>query len=218
MKISIIVPIYNTEKYLDRCLNSLINQTYNNIEIILVNDASSDRSLDICKKYEELDDRIILINKIENEGQVKAYTEGLRISNGEYIGFVDSDDWVANNMYEEMIKEAKKKSAEMVVCGVNKVYNNYQKKEPKEFSEYKNIYTKNEIKSYSYNNYSLNNPITNLIKYYRCNKIIKRDILVDNLEYTNSDIHIFEDNCLILPTILDASKIVGKIRQLSSKI
>ena len=103
MKISIIVPIYNVEKYLERCINSLINQTYKNIEIILVNDGSTDNSLIICEKYKNIDSRIILVNK-ENGGLSDARNVGIDNSSGNYITFIDSDDYIDDDYVYTLYK------------------------------------------------------------------------------------------------------------------
>lgn len=97
--ISVIVPVYNVEKYLDRCLRTLLNQTYKNIEIVLIDDGSTDHSPQICDAYADKYSNIIAIHK-ENGGQSSARNLGLKNVNGKYIGFVDSDDWVADDMYE----------------------------------------------------------------------------------------------------------------------
>lgn len=99
MKLSVIVPIYNVEKYLEQCLDSIVNQTYKDLEIILVNDGSPDNSGEICKRYAEKDSRIKYIEK-ENGGLVSAYTEGYKYVTSEYVTFVDSDDWIDPNMYQ----------------------------------------------------------------------------------------------------------------------
>lgn len=91
IKISIIVPVFNVEKYLDRCITNIINQSYSNIEIIIINDGSTDNSLDICNKYKKIDNRIIVINQ-ENQGLSAVRNKGIDIATGEYILFVDSDD------------------------------------------------------------------------------------------------------------------------------
>ena len=97
MKISIIVPIYNVESYLKRCLDSLINQTYSNIEIILINDGSTDLSGDISSKYAKIDKRIKLINS-SNKGVSCARNKGLELASGDYIMFVDPDDYIELNI------------------------------------------------------------------------------------------------------------------------
>ncbi len=117
--ISIIVPVYNVEKYLKRCLDSLINQTYKNIEIILVNDGSKDNSLKILKEYQKKDDRIIIIDKI-NEGVSVARNTGIKAASGKYIGFVDPDDWIENNMYENMLNTIEKYDCNIAFCNYSK--------------------------------------------------------------------------------------------------
>ena len=107
IKVSVIVPVFNTEKYKEKCLNSLINQTLQDIEIICVNDGSTDKSADIIKKFANKDSRFKLINQ-ENKKQGAARNTGMKIAKGEYIGFVDSDDWVDLEYYEKLYNAAKK--------------------------------------------------------------------------------------------------------------
>lgn len=102
MLISVIVPIYKVESYLNRCIDSIINQTYKNLEIILVDDGSPDRCGEICDNYAKLDSRIRVIHKI-NGGLSSARNAGLKIAKGDYIGFVDSDDYIKTDMYENLI-------------------------------------------------------------------------------------------------------------------
>ncbi|WP_179019472.1 glycosyltransferase [Winogradskyella forsetii] len=111
--ISIIIPVYNVEAYLDRCIKSLINQTYKNLEIILVNDGSKDNSGLICDSYARKDNRIEVYH-IENGGSSIARNFGLKKSHGEYIGFVDSDDWVKPEMFEQLINFAIKNNLKVV--------------------------------------------------------------------------------------------------------
>ena len=99
--ISVIVPIYNSEKYLNQCLTSLVKQTYSDLEIILVNDGSTDSSMNICEKFKKEDDRIILINK-KNQGLVRARKDGARKATGEYITFIDADDWIDADTYDNL--------------------------------------------------------------------------------------------------------------------
>lgn len=100
--ISIIVPVFNSEKYLERCLQSIVSQTYSNVEILVIDDGSTDGSSCICKKYQGLDERVRYFYQ-ENKGAAAARNFGLEQCHGEYIGFVDSDDYVDNNMYETLI-------------------------------------------------------------------------------------------------------------------
>lgn len=117
-KISIIVPIYNVEKYLDRCLNSILNQSFKDIEIILVDDGSPDKSPEICNTYAEKDNRIKVIHK-KNEGLGFARNSGIEIAKGEYIAFIDSDDYISPLMYEKLHQETLKHKYDIVYCGVN---------------------------------------------------------------------------------------------------
>jgi len=116
-KVSIIVPVYNVEKYLPRCITSLRNQTLQNIEIILVDDASSDSSPVICDKMAKEDSRIKVIHKA-NEGAGMARNAALEIATGEYIGFVDSDDFVETDMFESLMYKAEKYGSDLVISGV----------------------------------------------------------------------------------------------------
>ena len=114
MKISIIVPVYNVEKYLERCLDSLINQTLKDIEIICINDGSTDNSSEILKEYAKKDSRIIIINQ-NNQGISVARNNGMNKAKGKYIGFVDSDDWVDLDFFEKLYKAAEKHNAQIAV-------------------------------------------------------------------------------------------------------
>ena len=105
--VSVIVPVYNVEKYLSRCLDSLINQTLKNLEIICINDGSKDNSIKILEEYSQKDNRIIILNQ-DNAGLSAARNNGMNHAKGEYIGFVDSDDWVNLNFFEKLYNAAKK--------------------------------------------------------------------------------------------------------------
>lgn len=123
-QISIIVPVYNVEKYLDRCLESLVNQTFQNIEIILVDDNSQDNSLTICYEWSQKDNRIKVVHKHTNEGLGLARNTGINFAKGDYVAFVDSDDYIDLNMYEKLISYAYKKTADIVCCGIKYITNN----------------------------------------------------------------------------------------------
>ena len=115
-KLSVIVPVYNVEQYLEKCLDSIVSQTYKNLEIILVNDCSTDSSYEICLEYAKKDERMIIINKQKNEGLGCARITGIKSASGEYIGWVDSDDWIAADMFAELIQIALKYNADIVQC------------------------------------------------------------------------------------------------------
>jgi glycosyltransferase involved in cell wall biosynthesis len=113
--ISIIVPVYNMESYLDRCMSSILNQTYKNLEIILVDDGSTDSSPKMCDDYAIKDNRIKVVHK-ENGGLSDARNAGLKIATGNYIGYVDSDDWIELDMYERMYNACVENNVQLAVC------------------------------------------------------------------------------------------------------
>lgn len=113
--VSIVVPVYNAAPYLRKCLDSVVNQTLKNVEIIFIDDGSTDGSSEICQEYAAKDNRIIYYKKV-NEGLAAARQDGIERAHGEYVGFVDSDDWLELNMYERMYEEAIKENADVVFC------------------------------------------------------------------------------------------------------
>lgn len=128
-RISVIVPVYNTEKYLKRCLDSILSQTFKDYEIILVNDGSNDDSLEICKEYEQKHDNIILIDK-ENGGLSSARNAAIEIANGEFVSFVDSDDYIAQTMLEELYGVALDNHCDIVITKYKEVEDSKAKMEP----------------------------------------------------------------------------------------
>lgn len=141
--ISVIVPVYNVEKYVGRCLNSIIHQSYTNLEIIVVNDGSTDNSLSVCEEYEAKDKRIKLITQ-ENRGLSGARNTGLRNYTGEYVTFVDSDDWIHRNMVEFMYNLLVRNKSDMSKCGnfrVSEMTN--LEKSPDGYEDV--VYTRNEF-------------------------------------------------------------------------
>ena len=127
-RITVIVPVYKAEKFLNKCLETIVNQSYKNLEIILVNDGSPDNSLEIAEKFEKGDKRIKIINK-KNEGVSVARNTALDIATGEYICFIDSDDYVDLNMIEEMHEKIKFFDADLVLSDYNRVFPDKVKEE-----------------------------------------------------------------------------------------
>lgn len=115
-KISVIIPVYNTKKYLEKCIQSVLNQTYQNLEIICIDDGSTDGSGDILDAFAKKDSRVKVIHKA-NVGVSAARNDGLRIATGAWIGFVDSDDYIAEEMYETMMRTNEGQGADIVACG-----------------------------------------------------------------------------------------------------
>lgn len=116
--VSILIPVYKVEQYLEECLDSLVNQTLKDIEIVCVNDGSPDGSAKILERYKAQDPRIVIVNK-ENGGLPSARNAGLDVARGKYVGFVDSDDYVELNMFEKLYETAERENSEIVICGAN---------------------------------------------------------------------------------------------------
>lgn len=166
--VSIIVPVYNTEEYLQKCLDSLTNQTLKNIEIICVNDGSTDNSLKILQDNAIKDDRIKIINQ-ENKKQGAARNAGMQVATGEYIGFVDSDDWVDLDFYEKLFIVAKKHNFDIALGTNVRAKKNINKKRLNitEEKEYTTVQEKFDV------NIQWKNPCPT-------NKIYKRDLFISH--------------------------------------
>ena len=124
IELSIIVPVYNVENYLSICLDSIINQTYKEWELIIVDDASTDKSTEIIQKYATIYNKIVPIYLKENIGVGNARNIGVDVAHGKYIGFVDSDDWIDSKYYQELVNHIVANNSEIAVCGVKTEYYN----------------------------------------------------------------------------------------------
>ncbi|MCL2128773.1 MAG: glycosyltransferase [Treponema sp.] len=174
IKVSIIVPVYNKEKFLDCCLQSIIKQTLKEIEIIIINDGSNDNSKKIIEKYEGIDNRIYIINKT-NEGGGIARNEGIKIARGEYLGFVDADDWIDLNYYEILYNHAVQRDADLARTLQKRYYPGSIEELPlnKKIIE---KYSKNELLNKNDHAYSV------LTAIYKRKMIIDNNILFDTLQ------------------------------------
>ena len=119
-KISVIIPVYNVQEYLPKCLDSVIAQTYGNLEILLVNDGSTDQSGEICDRYAQKDSRIHVIHQ-DNKGLAAARNTGIEAAAGTYIGFVDSDDWIELDMYEFLYDLLHEHQADLAICRLREI-------------------------------------------------------------------------------------------------
>lgn len=140
-KVSVIVPVYNVERYIDRCMQSLLNQSLQDIEIIIVDDGSPDNCPILCDKYSQKDNRVKVVHK-KNAGLGYARNSGLEIATGEYVAFIDSDDFIDKNMFEYLYKLAHDKSLDVIYCGFNTYRNNKvvsTKSEENTYKEYQGI-------------------------------------------------------------------------------
>lgn len=168
--ISVIVPIYNVEKYLSKCIESIINQTYKKLEIILVNDGSTDNSLEICEKYRNKDDRIKIINK-SNGGLSDARNKGIEIALGDYISFVDSDDYLDYKMIEILYNDIQTYSADISIVNYMKIFEDGTKEdESLDRNDFLVMDSKSAIKNLL-DNSSFGN--------YAWNKLYKRELFED---------------------------------------
>lgn len=193
--ISIIVPVYGVEKYLTQCVQSLINQTYKNLEIILVDDGSPDNSGALCDELAKTDTRIKVIHR-PNGGLSAARNDGLAIASGEMLGFVDSDDYIDNDMYQYLYSLLSKYDADISVCAFRK------------FSEESGVLQKEnaeEITSYS-NKQAMKLLLEDeLIGSHPCNKLFKRSIFGD-LKFPEG--RVYEDIALMHRVFAQADKVV----------
>lgn len=170
--ISIIVPVYKVEPYIDKCIQSILKQTYNNLQIILVDDASPDNSGKICDKYALMDNRIEVIHKSSNTGLSDARNIGISKAKGKYIGFVDSDDYINEEMYEDMYNLIEKKEADICMCNFYNVIDDTKsiKNEDNGIEEYNKIQILKET------------LLDRKIQSYAWNKLYKRE-LFDEIQY-----------------------------------
>ena len=202
-KISVIIPVYNVQKYLRQCLDSIINQTLKEIEIICVNDGSTDDSLIILEEYASKDDRIRIINK-KNGGVGAARNSGIEVSTGEYIGFVDSDDWVELTAYEKLYKNAKSQNSDIVMCPIN-VFDDITKE-----LKFDLPYFTLECFDKQFDNRIFNHKDTKdflfLISVTAWNKIYKTEFL-NKINARFPENLIFEDNPFFYETFLKASNV-----------
>lgn len=168
IKVSVVIPVYNVEKYIRQCLDSVINQTLKDIEIICINDGSKDNTLKILEEYSQKDSRIVLIDK-ENEGLSAARNQGTELARGEYISYIDSDDWVDTHYLEALYNAAKKYNSDVACSSIIRVTGGRRRN--------KLIYKKEEFTR----DIDKKNELTNVPIYsYVWNKIYKRDKLIQS--------------------------------------
>lgn len=203
-KVSIVVPVYNTEKYLERCVDTLINQSYVNLEILLIDDGSTDGSGKLCDEFARMDPRIRVVHKV-NGGLISAWKKGVEKSTGEYICFVDSDDWVDLNMVGEMADCLKGNIREMVISDYVVEREDGTKQ-----------YVWQQLLPGEYDREAMEKEvIPNLlgeewryITISRCMKLISRQLIIDNCKYSDPVIRTGEDTTIMLPALIDCQRLV----------
>lgn len=193
-KISIIIPIYNVEQHIRKCVKSVINQTYKNIEIILVDDGSPDNCGRIAESFAEMDERIKVVHQ-ENKGLCSARNAGLEVATGEYIGFIDSDDWILPDMYEYLYKNLKEHEADITACRYFRVIKNKKTK----------VNTDGQVKIFNTDE-AINNIVTKFeLRTVFWNKLFKREIF-DNIRFPED--RVFEGTNMMHIVLEQAERIV----------
>ena len=199
VKISIIIPIYNSEKYIERCLKSIMYQNYDNLEIILVNDGSKDKSVEIMKKFQKLDNRIKIIDK-KNTGVSDTRNRGLEIATGDYIMFMDSDDCLEENAINKIINIIYEKNVDIIKFNYNILLNEMKvKEESEDYTKYtQKILFKLDIKKF------MDEILSGKINAYVWTLVIKKEI-IKNIRF-NEKIGMMEDLLFYINILLEASR------------
>jgi len=192
--ISIVIPIYNSQDKIEKCLNSIVNQSYKNLEIILINDGSTDNSEEICKIFKEKDSRIIYIKK-KNSGAADTRNQGIKISNGKYIIFIDSDDYISNDYIEKMYNTMKKNNVGIAISGYTEINEDGTNKKISLFNKYEKVYYFNEYIN-DFINYA----------YFTCVKMLIEKEKIKNIRFNKKlkfgeDIlfafNLLKNNCMV---------------------
>lgn len=191
-KISIIVPIYNGEAYIEKCLTSLTAQTYQNIEIILINDGSTDNSLKLLKKFASKDNRIVIFSQ-KNQGISTAHAQGLKLATGRFVMFCDVDDWYDKDMCEKMLHTIEEQNVDLVVCNTNVI------------SSYATHYT-TYLKNAHTGKYAISLPLIQKTNVLLCNKIFKKD-LIEKYHIKFPLKHEHDDDCFFMQYLSIAQNI-----------
>lgn len=190
-KISVIVPVYNVEKYLNRCVDSILNQSLQDFEIILVNDGSTDYSPKICDEYAQKDKRIRVIHK-KNARVAAARNDGFRVAQGEFISLIDSDDWIEPTMYEEMYTKATQLKCDFVMCDWTKKGKGIEYTVSQPISE--GFYDRERIEKELFKCLIMFDNIEFPPTISNCVCLLNREFLINNKLYYDEDIHYCEDS------------------------
>ena len=215
MLLTVIVPVYNAINYLEKCVDSLCNQTYKDIQIILVDDGSTDKSAKLCDDYATRDARIKVIHKA-NGGLVSAWKAGVDAASGEYVSFVDSDDWVDANMLEEMFEASSKGEVKEIISSDYVIERVASNDVVAEKTEYTKEYVFQPLKPGEYDKGVIEKEIIpnllgnekRLITISRCMKLFSTELIRNNMKYPDESIGMAEDMTITIPAIFDADRIV----------
>jgi glycosyltransferase involved in cell wall biosynthesis len=190
--ISIIIPIYNGEKYLRECIDSIVSQTWENWELLLIDDGSTDSSAAICDEYAKNDKRIIAVHK-QNGGQASARNNGIAMAKGDYVTFVDADDWLEADTYEKMMAVIQSNSAEVVICGYIEEYSTRKKE----------VNNDGELKCFEAHE-ALKMLLEGKIGSYLWSMLFRRNVIQEFMP----DLNPYEDHATIFKWISHSSRVV----------
>ena len=192
-KISVVVPIYNSEKYLRKCISSILNQEFKDFELILVNDGSKDKSLQVCRRYEKNDNRIIVVDK-KNEGSIIARRTGIELAKSDYITFVDSDDWIHKETLKVVNEEIEKNKSDIIIFNMYKVIDSLgiiKKESNRRYFKMKKIFIGEEVKDELASAYLHGHPFPASL----CGKVYKKEYLLScgrylkNIRFLGDDLY-----------------------------
>lgn len=205
--LSVIVPVYNVENYIKKCINSIREQTYQNLDIIIVDDGSTDSSGKICDEYEKQDMRIHVIHQ-ENKGLLAARFVGVENACGEYVTFVDSDDWIEKQMYMGLLSKVLESQADIVISGIYRYWNDDNMIQDLPCIE-EGVYRKDDIRNIIPVMLWDVNKGRQRIDPSLCTKIFRKNIIKKYLQKSQElDVYLGEDSCVIYPVMLEISKMV----------
>lgn len=209
-KVSVIVPVYNVEKYLERCVNSLRNQTLEDIEIILVDDGSPDNCPKMCDDYVKLDNRIKVIHK-KNEGLGFARNSGLEIASGEFVAFVDSDDFIEFTMYEDLYNLINCHNLDTIYCGYNKIRESGRIESVRQVEKIELCDSKVMVESFLFEMIGSNPSYNSDVRYLMsvCLALYSRDLIVNNLIKFSSEREFISEDLLFNLDYLFRAQSVG---------
>jgi glycosyltransferase involved in cell wall biosynthesis len=204
-KVSVVVPIFNAGNKLSKCIKSILNQTFTDFELILVNDGSTDNSLQVCKEYEKRDRRIIIIDK-NNEGSIATRKRGLDFSKSDYVMFVDADDWINKKMIEVLYLETIKSDTDITICNMYRALGTgfpFIKKNKSEYFSEDKIYNQEEIKKDLVVAYFHGHPFPPSL----CAKLYKKELLISSGKYLDRISFLGDDLYYNLEVFIKANRV-----------
>lgn len=203
-ELSIIVPVFQAEKYLEECIDSILKQTFENFELILVDDGSWDASPKLCDAWAQKDQRVLVIHQ-SNGGPAAAVLRGIQASQGRYLGFVDSDDWVEPEMFASLYQKAVQEQADMVQCGFYQ--HTSTEKKPKNVPD--GVWEKSEIEKLLLPAFYRNEPESSGFWPCRWNKLFRKEIVLQNLSFCPAALTSGEDYLLVLACLSACKKVAS---------